>query len=44
MQMIIFHQSYFFGITVSFHNNISKKGAQKQSKEKLMSKRITSLV
>ena len=28
MQMIIFDQSYFFGITVSFHDNISEKGAQ----------------
>ena len=28
IQMLIFHQSYFFGITVSFHDNISEKGAQ----------------
>ena len=28
MQIMIFHQSYFFGITVSFHDNISKKEAQ----------------
>ena len=27
-EMIIFDQSYFFGITVSFYNNISKKGGQ----------------
>ena len=28
MQMLIFHQIWFFGITVSFHDNISKTGAQ----------------
>ena len=28
MQMIIFDQSYFFSITVSFHDNISEKRAQ----------------